>query len=84
MTAIREPKNGWQPIETVPKDGTSVLLYCPFGTGTYLGWWSGARFEICTVGRTEYLHDDDAKYWMPLLSWRVQMRTSAYRAFESH
>jgi hypothetical protein len=80
MTAIQEPINGWQPIETAPKDGTTILLYCPFGTGFYLGWWSGARFEICTVGRTEYLRCDDATYWMPLLSWRTRMRTSAYRA----
>jgi hypothetical protein len=57
----------WQPIETVPKDGTAVLLYCPFGTGTYLGWWSGDHFDVCTVGRTYYLHShEEATHWMPL------------------
>lgn len=30
---------GWNPIETAPKDGTMVLLYCGEGCGTMLARW---------------------------------------------
>lgn len=62
--------NEWQPIETAPRDGTAVLLYCPtfyFGPGVYLGWWEGTHFECCTEGQTLGPYSDNgATHWMPL------------------
>ena len=64
------PPEGWQPIETAPRDGTGILLYCPnfyFGAGVYIGWWGGSFFEVCTEGQTNHPYSDDgATPWMPL------------------
>ena len=60
----------WKPIESAPRDGTAVLLYCPkfyWGAGVYLGWWEGSHFAVCTEGQTDYPYSDDgATHWMPL------------------
>jgi len=65
-------KPGWLPIETAPKDGTAILLYCPtfyFGAGAWVGWWEGDHFEVCTEGRTLHPYSDDgATHWTPLPS----------------
>lgn len=60
---------GWQPIETAPKDA-EVLVVCALGVcaakcGAYDGW------HLCTGGREPMtLHDDrysvEPTYWMPL------------------
>ena len=43
--------SAWQPIETAPKDGTTVILYAPFGDGnpgsTYRltpGYWDAPEY----------------------------------------
>ena|SRR5258706_14716709 len=57
-TAKAEEKlTGWQPIETAPKDGTTIMLYAPDSVkysskGVYVGYWehtesytpAGARY----------------------------------------
>lgn len=62
----------WQPIETAPRDGTEVVVYCPgqrhpVFTASYIYGWS------CSVeGRyspmDDFFGDEDKKptHWMPL------------------
>lgn len=33
--------NDWQPIETAPRDGTSILLWT--ASGPVIGWWETGR-----------------------------------------
>jgi hypothetical protein len=49
---------GWQPIETAPKDGTSVLLFdrdYGIATAAYFNGWQDS-----------YSNFEDATHWMPL------------------
>jgi hypothetical protein len=48
----------WQPIETAPKDGTRILLWCGSKAHTFVGQWSrgswvGAKYHTPT-------------HWIPL------------------
>ena len=36
----------WQPIETAPRDGTSVLLACPGADNIFIGAWKTAYSEL--------------------------------------
>jgi hypothetical protein len=67
--APAEDAAGWQPIETAPKDGTSVLLYT--ASGLIEGYWSFGEWEQCAI----YCTYDGAggpafgckpTHWMPL------------------
>jgi hypothetical protein len=29
----------WKPIETAPKDGTTIITWEPDGKGVYFEWW---------------------------------------------
>ena len=58
----------WQPIETAPKDGTSVLLWSVEIREPVIGCWSTAHATI-----REWWVDswgppgfDDPTHWMPL------------------
>lgn len=51
---IREMGPQWQPIETAPTDGTTILTYHPSGyivtiswQGQALGWGCSAHGDIC-------------------------------------
>jgi hypothetical protein len=51
---------GWQPIETAPKDGTAILL-C--GAGVRLGFWNGRSWDD-----GDFFNDlgDAFTHWMPI------------------
>ncbi|MCA0276314.1 MAG: hypothetical protein LCH86_09935 [Proteobacteria bacterium] len=53
---------GWQPIETAPKDGTVVILYCPQGDGN-----PGSTYRV-TVGNW-WSSQDDQEPWEGWVSW---------------
>jgi len=54
--------NEWQPIETAPRDGTRILLYCaytdaPDDERTRVGWWNWV--DICGFGYEDDEHMPD-------------------------
>jgi hypothetical protein len=57
----------WQPIETAPKDGTKVLLFCnPCGAGVGL---FHLRRKLWVLGDPNELEAEDIifpTHWMPL------------------
>jgi hypothetical protein len=63
---------GWQPIETAPKDGTFVLLYCEDPDPEYepyciQGWFESGAFD----NRWYEAHSENPirpspRHWMPL------------------
>lgn len=61
---------GWQPIETAPKDGSDVLLYCK-GKGVVRGRWNNCRFA--TLPRP-YWTNDREHLW-GVLSTRIDQPT---------
>jgi hypothetical protein len=57
-------RHEWQPLETAPKDGTSVLLAAPWGA--CVGYW-GNHFEgIGWMEPQELMPIGDVEGWMPL------------------
>lgn len=67
--------NEWQPIDTAPKDGGDLLLYCPL-RGVVRGSWNICRYH--TTPKPYWTHDreqlygvretrsDQPSHWMPL------------------
>lgn len=59
----------WQPIESAPKDGTEVLVFCPNDwrilCGRYCSVYEGLR-ESAWVDTVEQCHDIKPTHWMPL------------------
>lgn len=65
MTPHKSDMGGWQPIESAPKDGTEILLYCPTSevfVGIYCAGWGR--------GWAPRFYDDTPDFipthWMPL------------------
>jgi len=46
----------WQPIETVPKDGTIVDLWHRDGFRITDEWWAGDDDDFCGIHRDEFTH----------------------------
>lgn len=63
------PMTDWQPIETAPKDGTSVLFYLRHGGFCFGGW---QEWEDSTGKSMSAWQDNgegftlDPTHWMPL------------------
>ena len=64
----------WQPIDTAPRDGTSVLLFLPTGAQT-VGCWDPDFDDLDEPGWTDYTVESWAyeevvrlypTHWMPL------------------
>ncbi len=54
----------WKPIETAPKDGTSILVCCEIGF-MYVAHWNG-KLWLSDACADSYFGADDATHWMPL------------------
>jgi hypothetical protein len=59
----------WQPIETVPKDGTAVLIYCPTENCIVSSRWrqdgdDGRWYGTDPMGRLNWIQLPT--HWMPL------------------
>lgn len=58
------PGDGWQPIETVPKDGTKVLVIYSHGAIELLVWHGVMWRQSCDLGLI--VTSRDQTHWMPL------------------
>lgn len=65
IAALEAQLPQWQPIETVPKDGTHIIAYWSGYKRPVVAWWNQAdqAFESLSL-----LNDEDRfpDYWMPL------------------
>lgn len=57
----------WQPIETAPKDGQRVIIYCDHGVE--IGWYEH-KIKYGSVWTTECCENfggyENPSHWMPL------------------
>lgn len=58
----------WQPIETAPKDGTSILLYTAYGVVEgFWGWSEWQQTVICSnYDMSSTCFECQPTHWMPL------------------
>jgi hypothetical protein len=62
----------WQPIETAPKDGTHILIYCPEEKRIVSSWWwnqpktkrGGAWYGTDPMDRLNWIQFPT--HWTPL------------------
>jgi hypothetical protein len=68
--------DGWQPIETAPKDGSAVWVgsphsICPayFYVEAWRNWFKGPRYENVHLGSAAFAPEEiwfKPTHWMPL------------------
>jgi hypothetical protein len=63
----------WQPIETAPKTGISVLLWDEDSSECTIGWYRINHKD--DSWRSEYDLNIDATYWMPLPNMPKENKT---------
>jgi len=67
---------GWRDIESAPKDGTDILLYCPPPPGTYIsGQLPDSGYTLVEIGafidgRWEFRGLYDEEFLFPPTHWR--------------
>ena len=63
-----QPDMRWQPIETAPKDGTEVLMFCAFVDEMVTALWSYNNWSLvqCGVYADDSYLFSDPTHWMPL------------------
>lgn len=67
-------RSGWRPIETAPKDGTAILLYCDDHVsaefGSVIGFWSeddgGDWYASEAHSSPLFWASDRPTHWQPL------------------
>lgn len=69
IASVSKGVDGWQPIETAPKDGTPILLHCGLPV-PYIGLWlDGAKITehgwYCFESRP-HRTINGVKHWMPI------------------
>ena len=69
IAALKAPVAPWQPIDTAPKDGTTVDLFARhakgFGTRIPYAWW--VRDKWVSPGHiVGPMEDWTITYWMPI------------------
>lgn len=76
LAANPAPAPGWQPIETAPKDGSTIMLWEMYESEPFFGyWWEGrSRWRAstthydtdgnaCVIDR---IYSEGVTHWMPL------------------
>lgn len=77
-----EAKDAWQPIETAPKDGITILVWCKYAdapmVGSFKDYGRGERFypstegyevgcgAYCYGGSVQGERENEPTHWMPL------------------
>ena len=56
----------WQPIETAPKDGTRILMFCPNEQKEINVGWIAPAGIIAFGGSFQYDLRGPVTHWMPL------------------
>lgn len=63
---VKLVQDGWQPIETAPKDGSSVLVYEGFEPIVTEGWWDAEDEMWRPSGSRNYPFWHQPTHWQPL------------------
>lgn len=69
--------NDWQPIETAPRDGTRVIVYCPRRGVCAPAYWDDCRYARKPIPYWRHYGEfvfgvwetrrDQPTHWMPML-----------------
>lgn len=72
----------WQPIETAPKDGTEMLLFCEWGPFyQFVGFWAQDSWVEKGIGGA-IMYPPQVTHWQPLPAAPPIFKSSAQRGGE--